>query len=131
MIVITVPAMICATLAWHTPVIIGVGMTLPVIAFYFINSQIGGFTGSPMEDVPRTFLAESVPTLARGTAGASVDVLRGLMNFIASTSVGLLAVIIAPWIAYSIPPILGGIVGLALAFTAKRKGFETKGKVLE
>ncbi|MEM2455293.1 MAG: MFS transporter [Candidatus Bathyarchaeia archaeon] len=131
MIVITLPAMICSILAWHTPVIIGVGMTLPVILFYFFNSQIGAFTGSPMEDVPRTFLAESVPTLARGTAGASVDVLRGLMNFIASTSVGLLALIIPPWTAYSLPPIIGGILGLALAFTAKKKGFETKGKILK
>lgn len=131
MIAITVPAMVCSVLAWHTPVIVGVGMTLPVILFYFINAQIGGFIGSPMEDVPRTFLAESVPTLARGTAGASVDVLRGLMNFIASTSVGLLALVIAPWTAYSLPPIIGGILGLLLAFTAKKKGFETKGKILK
>jgi MFS family permease len=116
-------------LAAFTPVLVGIGPYLHVIAFNFILGQIAGLTSSGQEDTGKVVLSELVPTTARGTAQSFLEFIKGIVIGSLTIVVGVIYSINPMW-GMAFPMILGTVVGLSVVLAAIKLGFETKGKVL-
>jgi len=124
---IGLPAAILGAL---TPVIVGVGMHLHVIAYSFILGQIAGLMSSGQEDTGKLVLSELVPTTARATAHSLLELIKGLVLGTVTMITGIVYSF-NPILGMMFPAILGSIVGLSVVSIAIRLGYETKGKMLE
>lgn len=124
---IGLPAAILGAL---TPVLIGTGMHLPVIAWSFIMGQLAALMSSGQEDTGKLVLSELVPTTARATAHSLLELIKGLVLGSVTMITGIVYAF-NPIFGMMFPAILGSVVGLSVVFTALKLGYETKGVALE
>jgi MFS family permease len=129
-LVVGIISLIASQLLFRTPYFVGVGESISVIAFSTIMYCLWVWAERPLDSPVRVWVAEVIPTAARGSVQGILDFVKSLIGSVLSIAVGYLAAAIGVIEGYSLMPLFGGIFGLAVVTMLKRKGFETKGKAL-
>jgi len=127
-IISIIPGLIASQVLWRLPYF-GTGEALGLIIAFIITYMITGLVMYGLEVPPFIYLAEIVPTLARGTAETFVMILRGVLNGILSLVVGYWA-LVAPCEAYAWYSAIVCILALMCASILLRKGLDRTGRPL-
>jgi len=129
-LIVGIIALIGSQLIWRTPYFVGVGENLSVAAFFIITYCMFAWAHRPLDTPVRVWISEVIPTAARGSVQGILDFVKSILGSVLGVAIGYLAASIGLIEGYSIPPLLGGIFGLIVVATLKRKRLETKGKAL-
>jgi len=126
---ISIVGLVGSQLCFRTNILVGVGPTLPVIAFYLLFWCIWVFGWNGGVSTERIWAAELFPTGIRGTATSLRTIIGGLFGVFSTMITGFLAAYIGLMTVYWLLTAIGGIAAILLLWLGKAP--ETKGIKLE